>query len=256
MKTEVPLLRSNQKLVSHVVHVWRAALGLSGAGYRKAQESLSVDERVRAERLASDNARKHYVAAHGILRVLLGTYLGQKPQALAFGTSSHGKPFLVKMREERDLRFNLSHSHGYALYAFALGREVGIDLELVRANVEALKLAERFFAASEYHTLRRLPTAKGRERFFRYWTCREAYLKAKGTGLAFPLTALEIDLDTASTTVRVTDHAAEPGSKSCLVKTLSLGAHFVGAVAAEGQDWEVCQGEWTESDFLGEGTAR
>ena len=94
----------------------------------------------------------------------------------------------------KDSAFNLSHSHGIALYALTRGREIGVDIEYFRPDVEAGKLAERFFSPREAAVLRALPEHLRREGFFNCWTRKEAYIKAEGKGMAIPLSAFDVSL--------------------------------------------------------------
>ncbi len=92
------------------------------------------------------------------------------------------------------IRFNVSHSHGVALYAVTRGRKVGIDLERIRFDLAVAEIAERFFSRREVATLRTLPTEMQRQAFFRCWTRKEAYIKARGEGLSLPLDQFDVSL--------------------------------------------------------------
>ncbi len=92
------------------------------------------------------------------------------------------------------LRFNASHSHGVALYAFTLGREVGVDIELQRDDFTSLEIAERFFSKAEICALGSLPTHLRTQAFFNCWTHKEAYIKALGEGLSHPLDCFAVSL--------------------------------------------------------------
>ncbi|MEK7235093.1 MAG: 4'-phosphopantetheinyl transferase superfamily protein, partial [Nitrospirota bacterium] len=132
----------------------------------------------------------------------------------------------------------LSHAHGNAMVAVAQGREVGVDLEMIREDVEALKLAERFFSDREQlHVRSTAPESRSRE-FFHYWVAKEAVLKAEGVGLA-SLQACEIDWSSGSdrdgVPVRLAGHSQPPW----VVRTLDCGPGWVGAVAAHGADWTI-----------------
>ena len=116
------------------------------------------------------------------------------PECLSFCYGSHGKPALVWESGGDAIRFNISHSDGVALYAVTRGREVGIDLELVRRGLEIEEIAERFFSRLEIATLRALPTPLRRYAFFLCWTRKEAYIKARGEGLSLPLDQFDVSL--------------------------------------------------------------
>ena len=162
------------------VHVWRAGLDLDEPTLERLLPTLSGDERARAARFYFRQDRGRFIAARGLLRAILARYLGTNPGELRFHYGRHGKPMLPG----EDLRFNLSHSHGLAIYALARGREVGIDLELIRADFPWLTTAERFFSPWEIAMLRSLPPERQRAVFFACWTRREASAKARGVGMA------------------------------------------------------------------------
>src|SRR6202041_2760043 len=92
------------------------------------------------------------------------------------------------------LQFNVSHSHGLALFAFAVAQQVGVDVEMVRADFAGEKIAERFFSSQEVRALRSLPAAVQDDGFFLCWTRKEAYIKARGEGLQIPLKSFHVSL--------------------------------------------------------------
>jgi len=176
------------------VHVWRTALDVPEAQLRSLWYTLTADERQRAERYVFERDRTHFVVARGLLRVLLGRYLRQDPPHLRFTYGPQGKPALATDMGGMALRFNVSHSHGLALYAITRGREVGVDVERIRAEVAQEKIAERFFSPREVTVLRALPMSLQATAFFACWTRKEAYIKAKGDGLALPLDQFDVSL--------------------------------------------------------------
>ena len=230
----------------HRIHVWRASLTLSTPHLLSLQHTLSTDERIRAERYHFPIHREHFIAARGLLRVLLGRYLGQDPRQLRFRYSAHGKPALAGGSELGRICFNVSHSHGLALYAVTCDREVGIDLEQIRYDLDDTRVAERFFAAGETEALRALPANMRTEEFFTYWTCKEAYIKARGTGLSLPLDQFEVSIAPREQVATVTIIEAVEEDAKWLVRTLAPQPGYAGALAAEGHDWEFTCWQWPE----------
>src|SRR5207237_826049 len=112
---------------------------------------LSADERTRADRFVNLRDRRRYLVARGCLRRLLGEYLGLAPDAVALAATDLGKPHLTQ--SDIDLRFNVAHSEELPLFAFACGREIGVDLERERPDVDWRDLARRFFAPQEVAAL-------------------------------------------------------------------------------------------------------
>ena len=158
---------------------------------------LSSDERDRAMRLLNLQHQNDFIAARGALRSRLSQYTNCSPQALQFEYGSYGKPRLVNYP---NLHFNLAHSNGRALIVISETAAVGVDLEKVRSVPKLLALAKRFFKSSEYETILALPESLQPEQFFAYWTCKEAYLKAIGSGLS-QISNLELHIDKSVVTV-------------------------------------------------------
>jgi 4'-phosphopantetheinyl transferase len=142
---------------------------------------LSRDERRRAAAFRFARDRSRFVAARGLLRKLLGDYLGLDPQRIEFAYGEHGKPRLA--HGQSALCFNVSHSNGVVALAFCEGREIGIDVEAQRDDLFSEGIARRYLprrAAME------IEQHAGKERsaeFFRAWVRQEAYAKGRGVGL-------------------------------------------------------------------------
>lgn len=174
------------------VHLWRMRLDLPDACVSSLRRLLSPDEQARADRYRFDRDRRRYVVGRGVLRRLLGYYVGEEPGRLRFHYGAMGKPLAVEGAPH--LRFNLSHSQGLALYAVTSECELGVDIEALRPLADAESIALRFFSASESAALRRLPESQRIEGFFNCWTRKEAWLKAVGDGLSRPLSDLDVSL--------------------------------------------------------------
>src|SRR5438445_11859310 len=141
-------------LCEREVHVWRASLECPSELARQLELTLSDDETNRAGRLHFMRDRKFFIAARGILRELAGAYLKRTPSELRFHYGPEGKPSISPKNLDWPIRFNLSLARETALYAFACGRDVGIDVEGIRADFAGERIAERFFSADEVTELR------------------------------------------------------------------------------------------------------
>lgn len=135
---------------------------------------LDDTERARAAAFRFEDGRRRFTAAHVALRRTLARYADCDPAAFRFATAEYGKPYLPAS----DLRFSLSHSGNLALVAVALEADLGVDVEQIRAHTDVLALARRFLPPEEAAAVETDPPS-----FFRYWTRREAYLKAVGVGI-------------------------------------------------------------------------
>lgn len=187
---EPPLLPTIQE---NEVHVWLADLDVPARAAGQLAASLGDEESIQAKRFRFPVHRERFIARRGVLRFVLGRYLGIEPAALEFRRSSYGKPCLGD-RHDPDLRFNCSHSGSLALIAVTRGREVGVDLERVKPDFSDDSIPESFFAPSEAAMLRALPARQQPEAFFEFWVRKEAYVKARGMGLSLALDSFEVPL--------------------------------------------------------------
>ncbi len=181
-------------ILTHEVHVHLLVRDESLAG--RYWGVLSESERARADRIRIGRERGRFIVGRGLLRGLLGEYLGEDPARLVFEVNAHGKPSLSG--EHAWLSFNVAHSRDRIAIAFARERDLGIDIEPIAVDRELDRLAERFFAAGEVAVYLALPPDRRPSGFFRAWTLKEAYIKLKGKGLAIPLDRFEVALDPAS----------------------------------------------------------
>ena len=152
-----------------------------------------ADELVRAERFYFDEDRIHFIVGRGFLRCTLASYFGVQPKQLRFTYNAFGKPNL-DLPSGSWLKFNLSHAGKLALLAVTAGRELGVDLELIRPGMAQELIPEQFFSPSEVESLRGLPEEHQDAAFFACWTRKEAYVKAKGKGLSIPLDEFDVSL--------------------------------------------------------------
>jgi 4'-phosphopantetheinyl transferase len=172
------------------VDVWRMPLAVSPCELEQLAMLLAPDEQMRAARFHFSRDRSRYVAARGMLRVLLGNYLGAAPATIALESTPHGKPVLAD--PSIPLHFNLAHADDLAIYALARDCVPGVDIEHLDREVDHDALARRFFSAREYAELQRIPDADRNRAFLACWTCKEAVTKAVGRGLSMALERIEV----------------------------------------------------------------
>ena len=210
------------------------------------EQTLSDDERCRAGRFYFQSDREHFIVARGVLRSILGSYLGVEARELCFGYGAYGKPALMLHANAADIRFNLSHAGGLALYAVTRDRAIGIDLEYLRADIEWMQIAARFFSPREHAMLSSLPPAARLEAFFTCWTRKEAYIKARGEGLALPLDQFDVSLTPGEPAqlLGVRSDLDDPGRWS--FQGLSPEPGYIAAVAVEGHGWHLTRWLWQD----------
>jgi 4'-phosphopantetheinyl transferase len=172
------------------VHVWK--IYLKAPGLSDYREILSNDERIRASRFRFHTDSDRFIAARSSLRTILARYLWTQPAELEFGLNPFGKPHLACGQDKLGLRFNLSHSHDMALLAVARNRDVGVDIEFRRPDFATDEVAQRFFSRAERNQLGAIAPEQKTEAFFNCWTRKEAYIKARGEGLSFPLDQFDV----------------------------------------------------------------
>lgn len=148
---------------------------------------MTPDEHDRMARFVFEKDRRSFLLTRALVRTTLSRYAPVDPSAWRFTTNAHGRPEIVDRPDGvPDLRFNISHTNGLIACAVTIGREVGVDVEHVGRNLMH-DIAGRHFAPSEVADLRKLPEEEQRLVFYDYWTLKEAYIKARGFGLALPL---------------------------------------------------------------------
>ena len=222
------------------VHVWRASLDLDPDLLHTMHTSLAPDEQARAARFKFDRDRHRFIAARGILRRILGAYLARQPASLSFTYGPHGKPALNPNDGGRMIQFNVSHAHGMALYAFANTREVGVDIEAVRPMADWEAIARRFFSPQEVTDILSRPKDLQQEAFFRCWTRKEAYLKARGSGMTLPLKSFVVRLSEDGS-----DALQSEDRDRWSLCGLNPAPGYAGAVVGEGKDWRLRCWSWS-----------
>jgi 4'-phosphopantetheinyl transferase len=216
------------------IHVWRQRVSLTAEEMRALHKLLSPDERNREERYRFEASRQTFVVCRGMLRVLLGGYLGEQPERFEFTYSAYGRPELVPANKQNTLDFNVSHTEDFALLAFSRNRRIGIDIERVRRDFDAGEIAERFFSESERTRLRELSPNERYEGFFRCWTRKESFIKALGEGLSHPLDSFDVtiepDVPARLVATRPNDEAAR-----WRLWDINVPSGYVAALAAEAE---------------------
>lgn len=233
-------------LATDEIHVWGASLGRAGESERLAG-LLSADERDRADRFRFGRDRDRFVVARGLLRLLLGHYLGRDLTVLRFRLGAQGKPAMADDPVRNHLRFNLAHAGDLALFAIAREREVGVDLERIRPDVDLAAVAASF-TRGEQAALAATPVERRRSLFFAFWTHKEAYAKGVGRGLSLPFDNFEVRFenegDAARPVVRDGDPLAHSRWTLC---TLDVGSDFAAALAVVGSGWRLRCFRWPDT---------
>ena len=216
------------------VHLWYVRLDVGPRGIDDYWRELSSDERQRGERFHFDRHRDRFVVCRAQLRRVLARYLMMAASEVRFEYEPLGKPKLCGERLACGLHFNLSRSAEIALIAITSERQVGVDVEQIRVVTDAERIAQRFFSPAEHDALSRLPKGERNRAFLKLWTCKEAYLKATGSGLTFPLDQVTISL-AGDTQPRIESSADGAHENPWQFASFTPADGFVGAVATPGK---------------------
>lgn len=152
------------------------------------RQLLSAEEQQRGARFLHAEDRHRFLLTRATVRTVLSRYAPVAPQDWSFIANEHGRPSIANNHPQAaGLSFNLSHTRGLIVLGVCRDRELGVDVENIRERTPSPGIAERFFAPPESASLVKLPEAQRHERFFAYWTLKEAYIKARGRGMSIPL---------------------------------------------------------------------
>ena len=216
------------------VDLWLASLDVPESSLPRLAALLDSEESRRAARFVQLRDQHRFTVARAVLRLLLSRYLFCSPASVRLRTGTFGKPSLVTEGRELPLHFNLSHSHGLAIYAFSLNREVGVDIERLRPDMATEEIAARYFSVRERQELLALPPELRAEGFFNAWTRKESYLKASGNGLQIPLESFDVTL-TPGQAVVLRSHDADRWK----IYTFAPAENFIAALTIEADDWQL-----------------
>jgi 4'-phosphopantetheinyl transferase len=242
-----PLRHLDGILPDEEVHVWRVDL----RAWEKEADSLFAlldpEEQERAARFKFPGPRNQFLISRALLRRALGGYLRIAAREVRFRTTANGKPELAG---NSDLRFNLSHTEGVTVFAIARHRQVGVDVERIREDTNAMELAERFFSRPEVQWLQSQPASEHVPSFFSCWTAKEAYIKAHGEGLSMPLRSFGVlpALATASSKLRLKVYDDPEEARRWSIWQLELGPGLRAALAVGGESSRVRLGQWPSPD--------
>ena len=179
------------KLSENEIHVWQIDIESQLQYLETYWSHLSNLEQSRASKFRFEIHKNKYIIRTGILRILLSNYRMCQPNEIEFKIGEFGKPKLTNS----DLAFNLSHSKNKAIIAIAINLQLGIDIEYIDEKIKAKEIAGNFFSNEEIKQLCALEDVKLADGFFNIWTKKEAFIKAIGTGLTYPLDAFDVSLD-------------------------------------------------------------
>ncbi|MBC8769913.1 4'-phosphopantetheinyl transferase superfamily protein [Arenibacter sp. BSSL-BM3] len=177
-------------LEPETLHLWHVDVGTDLDS--RYFNLLSEDEKIRAGKYRFTQDQHMFIKARAVLRILSGHYLQKDPIHIRFKYGAYGRPYF---QDENSLLFNVSHSEGKAIIGFGKFTEMGTDIEKIKSDFNVLDIAGKFFSQSEIKSLTEIPKEEQNRAFFRCWTRKESFIKAKGDGLSLPLDSFSVTLD-------------------------------------------------------------
>lgn len=208
--------------------LWLVEAAPDPARIAAAELLLSFDEIQRADRFHRLEDRARAVLSRAALRLIVGEATGIAPEKLAFSLGPFGKPLLA---ERPDLHFNVSHSGDLALIGLSAERMIGVDIELMRENLDEVELARMFFCASEHRLIASKAGAAQLEAFYRIWTAKEAVLKAFGIGVAASLKDFEVRLSPGALAIWPLAGRLAPALAGVQIEPVAAPDSYVATVA-------------------------
>jgi len=223
------------------VHLWRGRLDQPPWRVQQLVRTLSADERARADRYRFEIDRAHFIVARAMLRVILSRYLDIEPDQVQLCYGPHGKPYLHEEMNQALIRFSVAHSHQMAVYALACAREIGVDLEYARPVPCIEQTAAGYMSARELALLSALPAGQKQDAFYLCWTCKEAYVKARGVGLGQPLEKLDVSI-APGRPARLLGVEGNPDEMlRWSLYSFTLASGYLAALAVEGHGWDTAR---------------
>jgi len=179
-------LKSNEIKVG-TVHIWRGRLSTGLQHLPQIACCLSTDEKKKAARFHQAKDEQRYLFSHSMLRMVLAKYLNCKSESIFYKQDFYGKPMLGFHNLKEDIYFNMSHSEDLVIVALSRDQDVGVDVEFIRKVKDAQGIVKSSFVIQEQIHLFSLPSTEFINGFFLCWTLKEAFIKAIGKGLSYPM---------------------------------------------------------------------
>ncbi|ARN76393.1 hypothetical protein BST96_12295 [Oceanicoccus sagamiensis] len=180
------------------VHIWRTDIAqVPRTLLPRYYQLMSAQEQVRNQRYRTEALRDGDAITRALARTVLSRYADIQPAQWSFTKGKHGKPEVNN--PGIDLRFNLSHTSQVVACVVTRQHDIGLDIEHIERNNNVLAIADRYFSPSELTDLFSLPADQQKDRFFDYWTLKEAYMKADGRGISLGLGNFSFTISDAAT---------------------------------------------------------
>ena len=214
------------------IHIWRVVLDRPASEIHNLAQTLSESELQRAERFHFARDKNSFIIRRSALRTILSRYLNVAPDLVQFSYGPCGKPEIAA-NFLSTLCFNSSHSQGLALYAVTRHRKIGVDIEQIRPLPDIESIAEQFFSQQENAAFKAVSAEQKLAAFFNCWTRKEAYLKATGDGLSFPLDRFSVSLTPGEPAQLLNVEGERTAPTLWYLKALVPAPNYIAAIAVE-----------------------
>lgn len=216
------------------VHVYSGPLNPQSEEIEELTSVLSDEEKQRASRFYFEKNRNEFILCRGGLRIFLASYLNIPAPQILFAYTNHKKPYLLDPALK--LKFNISHTSGLGAFTFVWNRAIGVDVEAEKQNFKVEEIAERFFSLKEREALHEYPPNQRAAAFYRCWTRKEAYIKARGEGLSHPLAQFDVSLDEKPEQTLLATRPDQAEAGRWILEPFAVPKGFAGAVAVSLSD--------------------
>jgi 4'-phosphopantetheinyl transferase len=234
------MVESNLVIENSSIYIWCLSLTSPPLSSKELYSVLSANEKKRANQYHFNKDKNSYITRTGVLRHILAQYAQVLPKDLYFQTNEFGKPSLCGA-PGKQMAFNLSHSDQKVLIAVAeSSQEVGVDIEKIRSMEDLYNIVESYFSGPEKRIIQDLPEAERAEGFFRYWTRKEAYIKAVGQGLSHPLNTFSTHAEDGI--VRFSEDQQQ--KPAWHFEQIEVAPGYCAAAVSQGSNWQVQRCEW------------
>jgi 4'-phosphopantetheinyl transferase len=219
----------SRKHLDETVVVWITRVSQAPDPLAVLDSLLDDRDRERAARFRFDEDRARFVLGRGLIRESLGLYLGQKPSAIKLVEGERGRPVFT---DDATIQFSISHTRDIVAIALTAGARVGIDFEFVKPAVDLSELAERILSEDDLRNFQSFPRHEAVTAFFRAWTRKEAYLKARGEGIADGLKQVSVSFGQEEIS-SLTDARDESAGRQWRLHNLTVSKEYMGSLACD-----------------------
>ena len=225
----MPMKQDRREHLDDAIVVWMARVSAAHDSLIFLESCLDLHDHERAARFRFPEDRARFVLGRGLLRKCLGRYLRQTPETIKLAYTDRGRPILP---QDETIQFSISHTHDLVAIALTAQARVGIDLEYVQPDLDPLELAGRIFSEKDLRIFQALPRSETLPAFFRAWTRKEAYLKARSEGIAEGLRLVSVPFGPEET-ASLTDARDESAARTWRLHALPVSADYMGSLACD-----------------------